>query len=69
MSQMRLSTFNFSIGDIIKFIKALDPNKAHGHDGISIKVCALSISKSLHILLKTISKVNVSPMFLLTRKK
>ena len=66
MSRMRLST----LGDIIKFIKALDPNKAHGHDGISIptiKVCAFSIPEPLHILLKTVPKMNVSTMFLLTR--
>ena len=51
----RLSIFGFSTDDIIKFIKALGPNKAHGHDGISIpmiKLCAFSISKSSHTLLK-----------------
>ena len=37
----------------IKIIKSLDPNKAHGHDGISIrmlKLCASSISKPLFLL-------------------
>ena len=51
----RLSTFDFSTGNILKFIKALNPNKAHGLDGISIrmiKLCAFSISKPLHILFK-----------------
>ena len=51
----RLSTFDFSTGDIIKFIKALNPNKAHGHNEISIrmiKLCASSISKPLQILFK-----------------
>ena len=39
----------------VKFIKGLDPNKAHGHDGISIrmiKLCASWISKPLNILFK-----------------
>lgn len=51
----KLSTFDFKLGDIIKFVKALDPNKAHEHDGISIhmiKLCAFSISMFLHILPK-----------------
>ena len=55
-TENRLSTFDFSTGDIIKIIKALDPNKAHGYNGISIrmiKLCAFSITKPLHILLKS----------------
>ena len=51
----RISTFDFSTGDIIKFIKALNPNKAHGDNGISIrmiKLCPSSISKPLHIVFK-----------------
>ena len=54
-TENRLSTFDFSTGDIIKIIKVLDPNKVHGHDGKSIrmiKLCAFLISKSLHILFK-----------------
>ena len=54
-TENRLPTFDFSTGDIIKIIKVLDPNKAHGHDGKStrmIKLCAFLISKSLHILFK-----------------
>ena len=46
---------DFNTGDIIKFIKALDPNKAHGYDGIPIhmyKLYAFSISKPLDILFK-----------------
>ena len=78
-TENRLSTFDFSIGDVIKIIKALDPNKAHGHDGISIpmiKLCAFSISKPLDILFKNCLGNIVSPMnekrqivFLLTRKE
>ena len=32
----RLSAVNFSIDDIAKILRNLDPNKAHGHDQISI---------------------------------
>ena len=31
-----LLTVNFSIDDIAKILQNLDPNKAHGHDKISI---------------------------------
>ena len=31
-----LSTVDFSIDDIAKILQNLDPNKAHGHDKISI---------------------------------
>ena len=44
---------NIDTDTIIKLIHSLDPNKAHGCDGISIcmlKLCATSISKPLHIL-------------------
>ena len=49
----RISSFDISEDKIIKIIKSLDPNKAHGHDGISIrmlKLCASSISKPLFLL-------------------
>ena len=49
----RLSDINIDTDTIIKLIRSLDPNKAHGCDGISIrmlKLCATSISKPLHIL-------------------
>ena len=54
-TENRLSTFDFNTDDIVKFIKVLDPNKAHGHVGISIrmiKLHAFSMSKPLHILFK-----------------
>ena len=78
-TENRLSTFDFSTGDIMEIIKALDPNKTYGQDRISIcmiKLCAFSISKPLHILFKNCLENNVSPMngkrqilFLLTRKE
>ena len=49
----RLSDINIDTDTIIKLIRSLDPNKAHGCDGISVrmfKLCATSISKPLHIL-------------------
>ena len=49
----RLSDINIDTDTIIKLVRSLDPNKAHGFDGISkrmLKLCATSISKPLHIL-------------------
>ena len=49
----RISDFNTDTDTIIKLIRSLDPNKAHGCDGTSIftlKLCATLISKPLHIL-------------------
>ena len=49
----RLSTVNFSIDDIAKIIQNLDPNKAHGHDKISIRMLQLygnSICKPLELI-------------------
>ena len=63
-TENKLPTFDLSTGDIIKFIKTLDPNKAHSHDGISIymiNLYAFSISKLLHILLKNCLKKEYLP--------
>ena len=51
----RTSSFDISKDEIIKIIRSLDPDKAHEHDGISIrmlKLCASSISKPLFLLFK-----------------
>ena len=51
----RLSSLEFSVNDIVKVIRSLDQNKAHGHDGISvqmIKLCVSSISKPLHLIFR-----------------
>ena len=48
-----LDTLNFSNNDIEKIIQNLDPNKAHGHDKISIpmiKICGKSICKPLNLI-------------------
>ena len=34
----RISSFDISKDTITKIIKSLDPNKAYGHDGISIRM-------------------------------
>ena len=47
-TEQKLSTLEFCTDDIVKIIKLLDPNKAHEHDEISIrmiKLCATSIAK------------------------
>ena len=54
-TEQKLSTFEFCLDDIIKIIKLLDANKAHGHDEISIrmiKLCASSIANPLSILFR-----------------
>ena len=54
-TEQKLSTFEFCTDNIVKIIKSLDPNKAHGHDEISvrmIKLCATSIAKPLSILFR-----------------
>ena len=37
----RVTNIQFSSSDILKIIKDLNPNKAHGHDNISIKMIQL----------------------------
>lgn len=54
-TENKLSSFAFSLGNVIKVIKVLDPNKARGHDQISIhltKLCVSSILKPSHIIFK-----------------
>ena len=49
----RLSSVKTTDDDILKIIAKLDPNKAHGHDKISIrmiKICSTSISKPLRLI-------------------
>ena len=46
-------TICFGKSDVIKLIKALDVSKAHGYDGISvkmIKVCAHSVAHPLTLI-------------------
>ena len=51
----RLSSLEFCVDDIVKIIRLLDQNKAHGHNEIlirMIKLCASSISKPLHLIFR-----------------
>ena len=50
-----LDSMHFSNSDIVKTISRVDPNKAHGHDMLSIRMIKLggnSISKPLSIIFK-----------------
>ena len=52
-----LDSIHFSSSDIAKIIGRLDPNKAHGHDMLSIrmiKLCGNSICKPLSIIFKDV---------------
>ena len=51
-----VSTIYFTSDDILKMIKNLDSNKAHGHDMITIrmiKLCDASICKPLELIFKS----------------
>ena len=53
LTEEGLSTFGICPDDIVKIIRSLNPNKAHGHEEITIrmiKMCASSIAKPLAIL-------------------
>ena len=76
LTQSCLSSITFSKDGIAKLIHNLDPNKAHGHDQISIrilKLCSTSICKPLEIIfnqrletgafLNDWKKCNVVPVF------
>ena len=55
VTQARLGSLDFNEGKILKIIRALNINKAHGHDDISIrmiKICDESLLKPLFILFK-----------------
>ena len=59
-----LSTIHFTSNDILKLIKNLDPNNAHGHDMISIrmiKICDASICKPLELIFRLSLENNKFP--------
>ena len=78
LTDNRLSLASFSHDKIAKVIQNLDPNKAHGHDNISIrmvKVCGPSIYKPLEIIFNQCLETGVFPsewkkgnIFLFTKK-
>ena len=56
---------DFDCGKILKLINGLNPYKAHGHDGISIrmvKLCNLTITKPLSSIYKNCLQQGVLPM-------
>ena len=60
-----LSTCHFAKEDILRIINNLDPNKAHGHDEISIrmlKICGDSICRPLNIIFKTCLRASKFPL-------
>ena len=64
LTQSRLSSITFSKDDIAKMIQNLDPNKAHGHDQISIrmlKLCSTSICKPLEIIFNQCLETSTFP--------
>ena len=38
ITEERWSTFGICLGEIVKIVRSLDPNKAHGHDKIAIRM-------------------------------
>ena len=60
----RLNNITFSNDDISKILKTLNPNKAHGYDGISIKMillCVDTISSPLSKIFKTAIENGIFP--------
>ena len=56
---------SFDINDITNIIHKLNPNKAHGHDGISIKMIQLScdsIAKPLYLIFKRCFETSTFPI-------
>ena len=55
LTDKRLMTIDFKKEDILKMIRNLNVNKAHGHDDISIrmlKICDSMVTEALSILFK-----------------
>ena len=65
LTQSRLSSISFNEDKILKIVRALNINKAHGHDGISIrmiKICDKSLLiKPLIILFENSTKSSCYP--------
>ena len=64
VTDKRLRTINFITDNIEKIIVSLNPNKAHGHDNISIrmlKICGNTICKPLELIFKQALTTGVFP--------
>ena len=65
VSNKRLSQLDFNIDSILKIIRKLNPEKAYGHVGISIRMILLSsksIAKSLYMLFKNSFEASTFPV-------
>ena len=64
LTQARLGSLDFNEGGILKIIRALNVNKAHDHDDISIRmirICDKSLSKPLIILFENSTESSCYP--------
>ena len=55
LTQSRLGSLDFNKGELLQIIRALNINKAHSYDNISIrmiKICDRSLLKPLNILFR-----------------
>ena len=78
VTDKRLRTTNLTADNIEKIIVSLNPNKAHGHDNISIrmlKICGDTIRKPLELIFKKALTTGLFPsewkkgnIFLATKK-
>ena len=63
-SATRLTSLKFDNNDVLKIIRSLNVNKAHGHDGISIrmiKICDESLVQPLSLIFKGCIDTGVYP--------
>ena len=63
-SKARLTSIKFDNNDILKIIRSLNVNKAHGHDGISvrmIKMCDESLVQPLSLIFRVCIDTGIYP--------
>ena len=63
-TENRLSTISFKDEDVLKIIKSLNINKAHGHDDISIRllqICGAEVVKPLSLIFKKCIQYGIFP--------
>mgnify|MGYP001793799177 FL=1 len=64
VTNKKLSTFLFDDDDVLKILRSLDINKAHGHDNISsrmLKICDQSIVKPLLLIFRDCLRSGIYP--------
>ena len=65
ISDKKLNQIDFNIDTVIDIIRNLNPSKAHGHDGISIRMIQLScksIAKPLYLLFRNCFEASTFPI-------